>query len=224
VAAALKYFLRQLPDPLLTHALFPSFVRVITLKVDEQLLALRLLCTLLPEANRSLLHDLLNLLGQIADMADDPDGSRMNSRNLALVLSPNLLVLPPETNPGKGKLRKVPSASDESAAADGDSCDVVELMIDLHEHLFVVPPELRDAVLLHHQLVAPSVVNEVLAGLIEAQRTMLARQLPVSRSASPRRSRERRRRSRTRTRRVSDPTNCSHNRRRVSQSLPWRPT
>lgn len=99
VASVLKYFLRRLPVPLLTYHLYHAFVSIIDLPTaDEQLLALRLLCCLLPSANRDLLQALLHLLSKIASLSDS---SKMNSRNLALVFSPNILKV--EEDPKKAK-------------------------------------------------------------------------------------------------------------------------
>ena len=87
VAAVLKYFLRELPEPLLTFDMYHNFIDVpgarrgdarrgsracADLKsVEDQLLALRLLCCLLPAIHREILMQVLDLLAAIATSADE---------------------------------------------------------------------------------------------------------------------------------------------------------
>ncbi|KAG2171655.1 hypothetical protein INT43_008035 [Umbelopsis isabellina] len=95
VAALLKKFLRELPEPLLTYKLYKLFV--ISQKLEneaERKIVLHLACCILPKQNRDTLEVLFLFLRYVATFSESPDspgGSKMDTENLATVIAPNVL-------------------------------------------------------------------------------------------------------------------------------------
>eukprot|EP00049_Salpingoeca_infusionum_P011042 m.190525 g.190525 ORF g.190525 m.190525 type:complete len:962 (-) comp14820_c0_seq2:1112-3997(-) len=175
VTSVLKYFLRSMPDGLLTSALYEAFLEIDDISESaEQLLLLRLLISMLPHQNRKLLYSLMQLMGEIAAVASEPDSSQMTSRNLALVLAPSIL----RSNFEGGKGRQVrsksmehrqtagqpelSSAASEQVTRENAACSVVQMLIDYSEHVFMIPPEVRDLVLQHQMRDTPNVTVTIL--------------------------------------------------------------
>lgn len=114
VAALLKKFLREMPDPLLTFKLHRLFVisqsmipalliLLLRLKTDiyqteiqdpeKQRRILHLTCCLLPKPHRDTLEVLFSFLNWTASFShvDEESGSKMDVHNLATVMTPNIL-------------------------------------------------------------------------------------------------------------------------------------
>ncbi|KAF9358880.1 hypothetical protein BGX34_008669 [Mortierella sp. NVP85] len=94
VAALLKKFLRDLPDPLLTFKLHRLFV--VSQKMEDEAVRktiLHLTCCLLPKANRDSMEAICLFLRWVASFShvDEETGSKMDLHNLATVLTPNVL-------------------------------------------------------------------------------------------------------------------------------------
>lgn len=94
VAALLKKFLRELPDPLLTFKLHRLFV--VSQKMEDataRKTILHLTCCLLPKANRDTMEALCLFFRWVASFShiDEETGSKMDLHNLATVLTPNVL-------------------------------------------------------------------------------------------------------------------------------------
>ncbi|KAF9934403.1 hypothetical protein FBU30_002227 [Linnemannia zychae] len=94
VAALLKKFLRDLPDPLLTFKLHRLFV--VSQKMEDESLRktiLHLTCCLLPKANRDSMEAICLFLRWVASFShvDEETGSKMDLHNLATVITPNIL-------------------------------------------------------------------------------------------------------------------------------------
>ena len=94
VAALLKKFLREMPDPLLTFKLHRLFI--ITQKIsdeDKRNRVLHLTCCLLPKAHRDTTEVLFTFLKWAASFShvDEESGSKMDIHNLATVMAPNIL-------------------------------------------------------------------------------------------------------------------------------------
>ncbi|KAG9243521.1 hypothetical protein BJ878DRAFT_114149 [Calycina marina] len=94
VAAILKKYLRDLPDPILTFKLNRLFIaasRVSDLK--QRCRILHLTCCLLPKAHRDSLEILMSFFSWAASFhqVDDESGSKMDAHNLATVIAPNIL-------------------------------------------------------------------------------------------------------------------------------------
>jgi hypothetical protein len=112
IAALLKKFLREMPDPLLTFKLHRLFVasqskshlsigpfRVLTVHLAEisdpekQKRVLHLTCCLLPKAHRDTMEVLFAFLNWTSSFShvDEETGSKMDIHNLATVVTPNIL-------------------------------------------------------------------------------------------------------------------------------------
>ncbi|CAB1351391.1 unnamed protein product [Coregonus sp. 'balchen'] len=99
VAALLKEFLRDMPDPLLPRELYAAFLHANLLRGTDQLLYLQQLLYLLPPCNCDTLLRLLTLLHTVESHAQDTigpqhqefPGNKMTATNLAVIFGPNLL-------------------------------------------------------------------------------------------------------------------------------------
>ncbi|KAJ8352640.1 hypothetical protein SKAU_G00241160 [Synaphobranchus kaupii] len=173
VAALLKEFLRDMPDPLLTKELYTAFINTTLLDYEEQQSSLQLLIYLLPPCNSDTLHRLLEFLSIVATHAHntrDKDGqevtgNKMTSLNLATIFGPNLL----HKQKSSDKEFSVQSSAraEESTAIIG----VVQRMIDTYDTLFmefltcnsVIPQHKVNGAFLY----PPDLQNEVLMSLME---------------------------------------------------------
>jgi RhoGAP domain/LIM domain len=94
IAALLKKYLRELPDPLLTFKLHRLFIA--SQKVNDEEKRRRILhltCCLLPKAHRDCLEILCSFFNWVASFhqVDEESGSKMDTHNLATVIAPNIL-------------------------------------------------------------------------------------------------------------------------------------
>ncbi|KAM8976459.1 rho GTPase-activating protein 6 isoform 2-T2 [Pelodytes ibericus] len=164
VAALLKEFLRDMPDPLLTRELYTAFINTIMLDADEQLCTLQLLIYLLPPCNCDTLHRLLHFLSTVASHADDTfdkdgqeiTGNKMTSLNLATIFGPNLL------HKQKSSDKEFTVQSTARAEESTIIISVVQKMIENYESLFMVPPDLQNEVLISLLETDPDVVDYLL--------------------------------------------------------------
>ncbi|XP_066105795.1 rho GTPase-activating protein 6 isoform X1 [Saccopteryx bilineata] len=164
VAALLKEFLRDMPDPLLTRELYTAFINTLMLEPEEQLGTLQLLIYLLPPCNCDTLHRLLHFLSIVARHAEDNvskdgqeiTGNKMTSLNLATIFGPNLL--------HKQKSSDKEFSVQSSARAEESTAiiAVVQKMIENYEALFMVPPDLQNEVLISLMETDPDVVDYLL--------------------------------------------------------------
>ncbi|XP_011503034.1 PREDICTED: uncharacterized protein LOC105366327 [Ceratosolen solmsi marchali] len=151
VAALLKEYFRDLPDPLLCRDLYQAFVH--TQKIRNRRLqqeALQHLIQLLPTPNRETLYVLLNFLSEVVANSEDRkgddgqrlSGNKMDTTNLATVFAPNILHC---VKPGQAR-------SEVSAERAEERIDVINVVRALLEHvgtLFIVPAALLDELYLH---------------------------------------------------------------------------
>ncbi|KAI8368322.1 uncharacterized protein BYT42DRAFT_126373 [Radiomyces spectabilis] len=131
VAALLKKFLRELPEPLLTyklHGLFCYAQRLEDSKVRKRVL--HLACCMLPRCNRDTMEVLFLFFRWVASFSHVTTdvGSRMDIPNLARVIAPNILT----TN------NKDPVKDDSFAAIH-----VVETLLECYEEFCLVPEDLE---------------------------------------------------------------------------------
>ncbi|KAI7631966.1 GTPase-activating protein-like protein of the rho/rac family [Hortaea werneckii] len=94
VAALLKKFLRELPDPLLTHKLHKLWITSQRIEDSERRRrVLHLTCCLLPKAHRDTMEILFTFLNWVSSFShvDKESGSKMDIHNLATVITPNVL-------------------------------------------------------------------------------------------------------------------------------------
>ncbi|KAF2754120.1 rho GTPase activator [Pseudovirgaria hyperparasitica] len=94
VAALLKKFLRELPDPILTFKLYKLFIVGAQLQdEDSRRRVLHLTCCLLPKVHRDCMEVLFSFLNWASSFStvDEETGSKMDIHNLATVVAPNIL-------------------------------------------------------------------------------------------------------------------------------------
>ncbi|XP_073684118.1 rho GTPase-activating protein 17a isoform X2 [Garra rufa] len=89
VAGALKSYLRELPEPLMTYQLYDEWIQASNVPdPDKRLQALWVTCDQLPKNNKANLRYLVKFL---AKLAQESDVNKMTPSNIAIVLGPNLL-------------------------------------------------------------------------------------------------------------------------------------
>ncbi|XP_050792034.1 SH3 domain-binding protein 1 [Gopherus flavomarginatus] len=89
VAGALKSYLRELPQPLMTFELYDDWFKVACFKDPEgRLQSLQDTCSQLPQDNYNNLRYLIKFL---AKLAEHQEVNKMTPTNIAIVLGPNLL-------------------------------------------------------------------------------------------------------------------------------------
>ncbi|KAK5875593.1 hypothetical protein CesoFtcFv8_026661 [Champsocephalus esox] len=161
VAALLKEFLRDIPDPLLSRELYPAFLHAALLRGSDQLLFLQLLLYLLPPCNCDTLLRLLSLLHTVQSYAQDSvgtndeeiPGNKMTATNLAVIFGPNLLQK--ERGAESGPLSM--GIEDSSAIIS-----VTLLLIQNHRRLFMVSAELQQEVLMSLIQTDPDIIDYLL--------------------------------------------------------------
>ncbi|KDQ18981.1 hypothetical protein BOTBODRAFT_126829 [Botryobasidium botryosum FD-172 SS1] len=136
LAALLKKFLRELPDPLLTFKLHRLFVAVLALPNEEDRHRyLHLVTIILPRCHRDTMEVLFVFLKWVASFShvDEATGSKMDLQNLSTVICPNILY-----SRGRDAVR------DESFNA----IRVVTQLLEYQDEYYTVPaeflPMLRD--------------------------------------------------------------------------------
>ncbi|KAI8075382.1 uncharacterized protein B0P05DRAFT_547296 [Gilbertella persicaria] len=88
LAALLKRYLRELPEPLLTFALYPLFVRCGRMIEPNRKKALHLACCLLPKPNRDTMIMIFACLKWVSCFSET---NKMDVANLARVIAPSVL-------------------------------------------------------------------------------------------------------------------------------------
>ncbi|KAA0723657.1 Rho GTPase-activating protein 6 [Triplophysa tibetana] len=163
VAALLKEFLREMPDPLLPRELYRAFLHANLLRGSDQLTYLQQLLYLLPPCYCDTLLRLLTLLHTVQQNAHDstgPDqqeisGNKMTAANLAVIFGPNLL------QKERGSEREL----SPQALGIEDSTAVISvtlLLIQNHKHLFMVSAELQQEVLMSLIQTDPDIIDYLL--------------------------------------------------------------
>ena len=118
VAALLKKFLRDMPDPLLTFKLHNLWI--ITQKMtdeDKRRRVFHLACCLMPKSHRDTMEVLFSFLKWASSFSqvDEESGSKMDIHNLATVMAPNILY----ANPGpKNAKSHIPQVDDSFVAIE----------------------------------------------------------------------------------------------------------
>ncbi|XP_036453061.1 rho GTPase-activating protein 36 isoform X3 [Colossoma macropomum] len=163
VAALLKEFLRDMPDPLLPRELYCAFLHANHLRGADQLTYLQQLLYLLPPCNCDTLFRLLSLLHTVQEHAHDssgPDqqevpGNKMTAANLAVIFGPNLL----QKERGADKDLSPQAMGIEDSAA---IISVTLLLIQHYKRLFTVSAELQQEVLMSLIQTDPDVIDYLL--------------------------------------------------------------
>ncbi|KAK9370412.1 hypothetical protein V1509DRAFT_347959 [Lipomyces kononenkoae] len=166
LAALLKKFLRELPDPLLTFKLYKIWVASQRITDDNtRLRVLHLCCCLLPRAHRDCMEIIFNFLKWVASFShvDEESGSKMDIHNLSTVITPNILY--PSMSSFEADSPTGPTATlsgdEESPQAPigglaGDNyflaIEAVNSLIENHEELSLVPDDIFEAVFNNNQV------------------------------------------------------------------------
>uniref|UniRef100_UPI00358E76F3 rho GTPase-activating protein 44-like isoform X2 n=1 Tax=Myxine glutinosa TaxID=7769 RepID=UPI00358E76F3 len=89
VAGALKSYLRELPEPLLTFSVYEQWIQASNFQdMDKRVQELKAVIETLPKANKENLRYLVKFLSRLCQ---SQDVNKMSPSNLAIVLGPNLL-------------------------------------------------------------------------------------------------------------------------------------
>ncbi|CAJ1087087.1 rho GTPase-activating protein 6-like isoform X2 [Xyrichtys novacula] len=182
VAALLKEFLRDMPDPLLTKELYTAFINTTLLDSDEQQIVSQLLVYLLPACNSNTLHRLLEFLSTVTDHAQDRldkdgqeiTGNKMTSLNLATIFGPNLL------HKQKSSDKEFSVQSTARAEESTAVIAVLQRMIASYQTLFMVPPDLQNEVLMSLLETDPDVVDYLLRRKASQSPDMLQTEEPFT--------------------------------------------
>ncbi|XP_063078294.1 rho GTPase-activating protein 18 [Engraulis encrasicolus] len=127
-ASILKFFIRELPHPLLTVEYLSAFISVLKLPTKkQQLQALNLLVLLLPETSRDTLKALMEFFQRVIDHKEQ---NKMSLNNVAVVMAPNIFMF-------KGFRSKV-SEQQEFSMATG-TASIVRLLIQYQDLLWTIP-------------------------------------------------------------------------------------
>ncbi|XP_074520141.1 rho GTPase-activating protein 44-like isoform X2 [Halichoeres trimaculatus] len=96
IAGALKSYLRELPEPLMTYELYNDWIQASNIQdQDKRLQALLSACEKLPPANNNNFKYLIKFLSKLTEYQDV---NKMTPGNIAIVLGPNLLWMNNEGN------------------------------------------------------------------------------------------------------------------------------
>lgn len=96
IAGALKSYLRELPEPLMTYELYNDWIQASNIQdQDKRLQALLNACEKLPPANNNNFKYLIKFLSKLTEYQDV---NKMTPGNIAIVLGPNLLWMNNEGN------------------------------------------------------------------------------------------------------------------------------
>ncbi|XP_070785816.1 rho GTPase-activating protein 36 [Enoplosus armatus] len=162
VAALLKEFLRDMPDPLLPRELYPAFLHANLLRGADQLQYLQHLLYLLPPCNCDTLLRLLSLLHTVQSYAQDSvgtndeeiSGNKMTAANLAVIFGPNLL----QREGGDASPHIYAMGIEDSTAI----ISVTLVLIQNHRRLFTVSAELQQEVLMSLIQTDPDIIDYLL--------------------------------------------------------------
>ncbi|XP_032817012.2 rho GTPase-activating protein 17 isoform X5 [Petromyzon marinus] len=95
-AGALKSYLRELPEPLMTFSLYEEWIQASNSQdPDKRLQALKNVCNQLPKANYDNLRYLVKFFSKLSEHQDE---NKMTASNMAIVLGPNMLWSPNEAS------------------------------------------------------------------------------------------------------------------------------
>ncbi|KAI8069153.1 hypothetical protein BC940DRAFT_332450 [Gongronella butleri] len=94
LAALIKKFLRELPEPLMTFKLYKVFTLIARMpKESDRIRAMHLACCLLPKPNRDTMEVLFLFIKWVSSFAhlENDAGNKMDLNNMATMIAPNLL-------------------------------------------------------------------------------------------------------------------------------------
>nr|CAB3222841.1 rho GTPase-activating protein 18 [Phallusia mammillata] len=130
VAAILKQFLRELPDPLLTSEYIEAFQSCgLISDRKEQLQALNLLIILLNQVHRDSLKLLLKFLEHVVSFEKV---NKMSLNNVAMITAPNLFM-------GRKQSKKESSSTSQDLKHAAGTSNIVRMLIKYNKLLWTVP-------------------------------------------------------------------------------------
>lgn len=136
LAALLKKFLRDLPEPLLTFKLYRLFIVSQKIPEEQRMQVLHYICSLLPKPNLDLLATLVWFCHHIAKEShmDSPPGvgNKMDIANLAMVMAPNILYS-----------KSAKSVTDDDALL---AITAIHTMFDNYEQLWQIPADIYERI------------------------------------------------------------------------------
>uniref|UniRef100_A0AAY4AF23 Rho-GAP domain-containing protein n=1 Tax=Denticeps clupeoides TaxID=299321 RepID=A0AAY4AF23_9TELE len=158
IAALLKEFLRDMPDPLLPRELYCAFLHANRLRGADQLNYLQHLLYLLPPCNCDTLLRLLTLLHTVQEHSHDTagpqqqeiPGNKMTAQNVAVIFGPNLL------QRERGSEFSLQGLGIEDSAA---IISVTLYLIQNYKRLFTVSTELQQEVLMSLIQTDPDIID-----------------------------------------------------------------
>ncbi|KAI1622667.1 paxillin [Exophiala viscosa] len=139
VAALLKKFLREMPEPLLTFKLHKLWITSQKIADEEcRRRILHLTCCLMPKSHRDTMEVLFSFLKWTASFSqvDEESGSKMDIHNLATVVAPNILYAK----------EKAPNARQPAVPQVDDSflaIEAVNTLIEYNDYFCQVPEDLQ---------------------------------------------------------------------------------
>ncbi|XP_056156117.1 rho GTPase-activating protein 36 isoform X2 [Lampris incognitus] len=162
VAALLKEFLRDMPDPLLPRELYPAFLHANLLRGIDQLNYLQHLLYVLPPCNCDTLFRLLTFLHTVQSYAQDAVGptdeeilgNKMTAANLAVIFGPNLL----QGERVGGDMGLHSMGIEDSTVI----INVTLILIQNYRRLFTVSAELQQEVLMSLIQTDPDIIDYLL--------------------------------------------------------------
>ncbi|KAJ2461685.1 Rho-type GTPase activating protein Rga1 [Coemansia sp. RSA 2424] len=132
IAALLKKFLRELPDPLIPFRMRRLILAIAALQAPrERMDAFRYAAILMPQANRDMLNVLMTFLNWVATFChvDEQTGSKMDIFNLSTVITPNILYADV----------KEPTRGDRDDTFSYEACSVIQQFMEAGEFLWMLP-------------------------------------------------------------------------------------
>ncbi|XP_068087641.1 rho GTPase-activating protein 18 isoform X3 [Hyperolius riggenbachi] len=127
-ASLLKYFIRELPQPLLTVEYMKAFHSVQYLPTKKhRLQALNLLIILLPDIHRDTLKALLEFLQRVVDHREQ---NKMTLKNVAMIMAPNLFTAHTST---------LKSMDQDAVTSAARTASVMLFMIKYQKLLWTIP-------------------------------------------------------------------------------------
>ncbi|KAI8988517.1 hypothetical protein BDF20DRAFT_856159 [Mycotypha africana] len=130
LAALLKKYLRELPEPLLTFSLYELFIRCGRIESKNRKRALHLACCLLPKPNRDTMLLIFCCLKWVSSFSEM---NKMSITNLARVFAPTILF---------GKTAVSNSAAEEARQSAEEEINVIETLIQEVDEISKVPSDL----------------------------------------------------------------------------------
>uniref|UniRef100_A0A060TDS4 ARAD1D46398p n=1 Tax=Blastobotrys adeninivorans TaxID=409370 RepID=A0A060TDS4_BLAAD len=160
LAALLKKYLRELPEPLMTSRLLKLWISAQKFSdYESKKRLLHLVCLLLPRTHRDVMEVLLFFLNWTASFShiDEETGSKMDTHNLSTVITPNILYQKANNGQPGGQ-------RDESGDAYFLSIESVNILIQEQSEMAEVPDDLW--AILHSvtaSTTSPNGVNELVS-------------------------------------------------------------